>query len=130
MVEPNSISQKEFGKSANAVQGLRDYLPGFVHEILEFCYSFYDFIKLRAAIKQHQPDCIYERSNLYLPSGIWAKKIFKLPFILEINSPLYQERKENNGISLTSLAEWTEHYVWKNADHILPVTQVLSEIVS
>jgi glycosyltransferase involved in cell wall biosynthesis len=130
MVEPDSINKKEFGKSANAVQGVRDNLPGFIHEILEFCYTFYDFIKLRRAIIQHQPDCIYERYNLYLPSGIWAKKYYKLPFILEVNSPLYEERKKNNGISIDSLAQWTESYVWKNADHILPVTQVLAKIIA
>ena len=130
MVEPNSINQKEFGKSANAVQGLRDNLPGFIHELLEFFYTFYDVLKLRKAIRQHKPDCIYERYNLYLPSGIWAKKFFKLPFILEVNSPLYEERKKNNGISIKSLAQWTERYVWKNADHILPVTQVLANIIA
>ncbi len=130
MVEPDSINQKEFGKSANAVQGLRDNLPGFVHEILEFCYSFYDFLKLRKAIKKYKPDCIYERYNLYLPSGIWAKKYYKLPLVLEINSPLYEERKKNNGISIDSLAQWTESYVWKNADHLLPVTQVLADIIT
>jgi len=130
MVEPDSINQKEFGKSANAVQGLRDNLPGFVHEILEFCYTFYDFLKLRKAIKQYQPDCIYERYNLYLPSGIWAKKLYQLPLILEVNSPLYNERQKHNGISITSLALWTERYAWKNADHVLPVTQVLANIVA
>jgi len=130
MVEPNSINQKEFGKSANTVQGLRDNLPGFVHEILEFCYSFYDFLKLRKAIKQYKPDCIYERYNLYLPSGIWAKKLFKLPLILEINSPLYEERKKSNGISIDILAKWSELYVWKNADHLLPVSHVLANIIA
>lgn len=130
MVEPDSINQKEFGKSASGVQGLRDNLPGFVHEMLEFCYTFYDFIKLIRAIKKHQPDCIYERHNLYFPSGIWAKKIFKLPLISEVNSPLYEERQKNNGISLKAFARWTEYYVWKNADHILPVTQVLADIIA
>jgi len=129
MVEPNSINQKEFGKSAKGVQGLRDNLPGFIHELLEFVYSFYDFIKLYKAIKQHQPDCIYERYNLYLPSGIWAKKWFKLPLISEVNSPLYAERKKNNGIQIKALALWTERYVWKHADHVLPVTQVLANII-
>jgi len=130
MVEPNSINQKEFGESSNLVQSIRNFLPGFIHEIIEFFYTFYDFVKLRQAIKQYQPDCIYERYNLYLPSGIWAKKYFKLPLILEVNSPLYEERKNNNGISLDFLAKWSERYVWKNADHVLPVTQVLADIIA
>ena len=129
MVEPNSINQKEFGKSAKGVQGLRDNLPGFVHELLEFAYSFYDFIKLYKAIKKHQPDCIYERYNLYLPSGIWAKQWFNLPLLSEVNSPLYDEREKNDGIQIKALARWTERYAWEHADHVLPVTQVLANII-
>ncbi len=129
MVEPNSINQKEFGNSSHAVKGLRDNLPSFIHELLEFGYTFYDFIKVVKAILKHRPDCIYERYNLYLPSGIWAKKIFKLPLILEVNSPLYAEREKNHGISIKKLAQWTERYVWKQADHVLPVTQVLADII-
>jgi len=126
MVAPNVAQTADFGSDGGWVSKLRSKLPAFVAELLEFIYCFYDFFKLIKAIKKHKPDCIYERCNLYLPSGIWAKKIFKLPFILEVNSPLYIERSTYTGISINWLAKWSENYVWKQADLCLPVTKVLA----
>ncbi|MDO9047791.1 MAG: glycosyltransferase family 4 protein [Methylobacter sp.] len=127
MAEPKAIGQKSFGKSSNTVQTIRRILPGFLHEIIEFFYTFLDFIKISMLIVKHKPDCIYERYNLFFPSGIWAKKLFKLPLLLEVNSPLYEERKKNEGIKLNFLAEWSERFTWRNADYVLPVTFVLAE---
>lgn len=127
MAEPEAIGQKSFGKSSNTVQMLRKILPGFLHEMIEFSYTFFDFIKVSTLIVRHKPDCIYERYNLFFPSGIWAKKLFKLPLLLEVNSPLYEERKNNGGIKLKFLAEWSEGFAWRNADYVLPVTFVLAK---
>jgi len=126
MVAPNVAQTSDFGSDGGWVSKLRSKLPDFVSELLEFVYCFYDFFKLINAIIKHKPDCIYERCNLYLPSGIWAKKIFKLPFILEVNSPLYIERSTYTGISINWLAKWSEQYVWRQADLTLPVTKVLA----
>lgn len=126
MVAPNVAENSDFGSDGGWVSRLRQKLPKFISELLEFGYCFYDFIKLCQAIKKHQPDAIYERYNLYLPSGIWAKQLFKLPLILEVNSPLYQERLNYGGVAFTMLAKWSEYYAWRNADHLLPVTEVLA----
>jgi glycosyltransferase involved in cell wall biosynthesis len=126
MVAPEVAQSSDFGSDGGWVSKLRSKLPAFVAELLEFIYCFYDFFKLVKAIVKHKPDCIYERCNLYLPSGVWAKKLFKLPFILEVNSPLYIERSEYSGISIGWLAKWSECYVWKQADLTLPVTKVLA----
>jgi glycosyltransferase involved in cell wall biosynthesis len=129
IVEPGSISDKQFGKSSSFVRSIRDFLPGIIHEWLEFGYCFLDFIKLTVTILKTKPDCIYERYNLFFPSGIWAKKLFRLPLILEVNAPLLDEREKHDGISAKKLALWTEGYVWRSADHVLPVTHVLAEII-
>jgi len=126
MVAPEVAQSSDFGSDGGWVSKLRSKLPAFISEVLEFVYCFYDFFKLVKAINKHKPDCIYERCNLYLPSGIWAKKIFNLPFILEVNSPLFIERAKYSGISLKWLAQWSERYVWRKADLCLPVTQVLA----
>lgn len=126
MVAPEVAQSSDFGSDGGWVSKLRSKLPAFVAELLEFIYCFYDFFKLVKAIVKHKPDCIYERCNLYLPSGVWAKKLFKLPFILEVNSPLYIERSEYSGISIGWLAKWSERYVWRKADLTLPVTEVLA----
>jgi glycosyltransferase involved in cell wall biosynthesis len=129
IVAPKVAEQSEFGSDGGWVDWLKAKLPQWFYETLEFSYSFYAFLKLCVAILKHQPDVIYERCNLFLPAGIWAKKLFKLPLQLEVNSPLYLERKKYGGIALDRLAQWSEYYVWRNADRVLPVTQVLANYI-
>jgi len=129
IVAPKIAENSEFGSDGGWVDVLKARLPKAFYELLEFSYSFYAFLKLCRAIIKHKPDCIYERCNIFLPAGIWAKKLFKLPLQLEVNSPLYQERKKYGGISLDWLAKWSESYVWKNADRVLPVTQVMAKYI-
>jgi len=129
MSEPTSINSKDFGKSSGLVKNIRTLLPGFVHELMEFVYSFFDYFKLVRLIRKHKPDCIYERYNLFFPSGIWAKKRYKLPLLLEVNAPLYEERSQHDSIQLNKLANWSERYVWNNAEYVLPVTGVLARKV-
>ena len=129
VVEPAQLTKKDFGKSSGAVQSLRSFLPGFMHEIIEFGYCFFDLFKLILSIIKHKPDCIYERYNLFFISGILAKKLFKLPLVLEINAPLFFERQKNHGIQLRFLAKWSERLVWRQADYVLPVTHVLAQMV-
>lgn len=127
LVEPKVSENQSFGGSSSTVAMIRKVLPGFLHEFIEFAYSLWDFAKLATAIRRDKPNAIYERYNLFLPSGVWAKKLFHLPLVLEVNAPLYEERKRHNGIQLDWLARWTERYVWRHADYVLPVTQVLAD---
>ncbi|MET0081763.1 MAG: glycosyltransferase family 4 protein [Sedimenticola sp.] len=130
LVEPGTTESKDFGKSSGLVKSIRTHLPGFMHELIEFGYSFYDYFRLKSAIKRHKPDCIYERYNLFFISGIWAKKRFQLPLLLEVNAPLFEERNTHDSISLKSLADWSEQYAWRNADYVLPVTEVLARKIT
>ncbi|GAB3516646.1 glycosyltransferase family 4 protein [Photobacterium alginatilyticum] len=127
VVAPTISDATEFGDDGGWMSKLRHALPGFISELLEFGYSLYDFVQLLRAIKKHRPDVIYERYNLFLPSGIWAKQLFNLPLILEVNAPLYKERAAYGGVHLPMLAKWSELYTWRNADHLLPVTHVLAD---
>ncbi len=127
LVEPKLTSNKNFGADANIIQVIRDNTPGLIHEFIEFCYTGIDFFKLLFKVIRNKPDFIYERYNLFFPSGIWVKKLTRIPLILEVNSPLYEERKKHGSISLNTLALWSERYAWKNADYILPVTNVLAD---
>ncbi len=128
IVQPN-ISTVSFGGVSGFFSSLKSKLPRFLYEILELSYSFVDLVKLLYVIKKYKPDVIYERYNLFFPSGVWAKKISGIPLLLEVNAPLFEERSKHSGISLSRLARWTEQYVWKNSDHLYPVTQVLGNYV-
>lgn len=115
------------GGSPGWVGQLKALLPRQLYELAELAYSWVAYRRLSAAIRQHRPEGIYERYNLYLLAGIWAKKRFKLPLILEVNAPMAVERREYGGLSWPRLADWAELYVWKQADLLLPVTQVLAD---
>jgi len=126
VIGPPATDREDFGGEDNFVSVLKRYLPRFVYELLELGYSILDYRRVARAIRASRPDAIYERYNLYLPSGVWAHRRFGLPLLLEVNAPLYSERKKYNGISLDSLARWTERYAWCGADFVLPVTEVLA----
>ena len=129
IIGPSVVVNNEFGSEGGVISILKKVIPGAIYEILELAYSIIVYIKLKKAIKRHNPDYIYERYNLYMPAGIVAKRKFNLPILLEVNAPLYDERKKHNGISLARLAKWSEQFVWRNADHILCVTHVLADII-
>ncbi|MFT6051399.1 MAG: glycosyltransferase involved in cell wall biosynthesis [Halioglobus sp.] len=127
--EPASIEKTEFGEGSPFVDRIRAHLPGFIHELAEFLYCLPDYWKLRKLIKRHEPDCIYERYNLFFTSGVIASRLCKLPLLLEVNAPLFEERAKNDTISLSGLARWSQDYVWNNAHFVLPVTEVLAQMV-
>ena len=127
---PPSIENEDFGADAGAVALLKRWLPKWFYEIMELGYSLVAYRRLAKAIRAHQPDCIYERYNLFLPAGVWAARRYKLPLLLEVNAPILEERSRYDGLSLTRLARWSQAYAWRNADVVLPVTQVLGDIVA
>lgn len=123
---PSLHDDSEFGHEGGWVSRLKALLPKAVYEILEMGYSFVAYRRLANAIKTFKPDVIYERYNLFLFSGIWAKQRFGLPLLLEVNSPIAQERAKYDGMAFKGLARRAQEYVWKRADYCLPVTAVLA----
>jgi glycosyltransferase involved in cell wall biosynthesis len=98
-----------------------------VHEALELSYSLIAYLRLRRACLVHNPDILYERANLFLLAGVWIKRRFGLPYLLEVNAPLSLERNNHGGIYLNRLARWSEETAWRNADYVLPVSNVLAD---
>ena len=124
------LSSDEDNSGNIMIDTLKKMLPGSIYEILEFVYSFLAFFRLSRAVEEYNPDIIYERYNLFSPAGIWVKKKKSIPLFLEVNAPLFDERSKFSRISLKRLAKWSEIYVWKNADKIFTVTNVLAELIA
>lgn len=118
------------GGSAGWVGKLKAHLPRGLYELAEFSYSLVAYRRLARKLREFRPQGIYERYNVYFIAGVWAKKRFGLPLILEVNAPMALERRQYGGLSWPRLADWTERYVWRNADIILPVSQVLAEHIA
>jgi len=130
IIEPPMARRGTAAVSSSGSMSLRQQLPRWLHELLELLYNVPEWLRLRAAIARHRPDVIYERSNLYLLSGIITARASRIPIIEEVNSPLFIERSGHGGISLVSLARWSERWAWKHADAVVTVTRVLADIVA
>lgn len=130
LVAPTAMEKEEFGADAGMVAWMKRHLPRMLYELLEFTYALLAYLRLRRAVREHRPDCLYERYNLFLPAGVWLKRRYGMPMLLEVNAPLYQERARYDGISLKRLAQWTQNFTWRGADYVLPVTRVLGDMVA
>lgn len=119
----------DMGAEVGWVQRLRQSLPKAVYELLELGYSLLAYLRLARAAREFKPDVIYERYNLFLLAGLMLKWRTGLPLLLEVNAPLAQERGNFGGLALPRLARWAEAKVWRGADFVLPVTQVLARLI-
>ena len=126
---PRFMDKDDFGGEGGIASRLKALLPGWFYEILELCYSLVIVCKLAIAIVKFKPDFIYERYNLYQPVGVILAKLFRLPILLEVNAPLADERMKYSRLSLPKLAKIIEHFTWRHATKLLPVTQVLGDII-
>lgn len=130
VVGPEAVGSAAFGADAGLVAWMKRRIPKALYELIEFGYGVFAYLRLVRAIRAFRPDGIYERYNLFLTAGVWAGKRFGLPLLLEVNSPLYDERKRFDGIALDALARWSERTAWRGADAVLPVTEALAELVA
>lgn len=130
VVGPTSAEGNQAGKLESLLDRVRQVLPGAVFELLEFAYNIPAYLKLRRAYRSFKPDFLYERYNLYLRAGLWLKRRYKVPMILEVNSPLAQERIKQGGLAFRRLAQHFEESIWGEADAVLPVTNVLADIIA
>jgi glycosyltransferase involved in cell wall biosynthesis len=129
-VGPPSFMATGFGGSNPLVDRIKRLFPGTIYELLEIGYNAKAFLRLRAAVRAHRPDIIYERFSLFLFAGLWIHRLSDVPMLLEVNSPLYEERTKNDGLRLHRLGRWAQRLLWNHVDHILPVTRVLARTVT
>ena len=127
VVGPGFYAATGFGGESRTVARLRRLLPGVAGELAELAYNLPAYRRLRRACRSFRPDLIYERCNLYFLAGAWLARRTGLPYLLEVNSPLAEERSRHGRLRLGALARATEHYVWRRADGVLAVTEVLRQ---
>ena len=129
VVAPGGAESQEFGTSQGWVDAIRKRLPRALYELAELGYALLSYRRLAAQIRRHRPDVIYERYNLYLLAGAWARKRFGLPLLLEVNAPIAEERHAYGGLAFPGLARRVQAWTWRGADCVLPVTKVLAGYV-
>jgi glycosyltransferase involved in cell wall biosynthesis len=114
------------GGSPGWVGRAKKWLPRPFYELAEIAYSWAAYRRLARRIRISRPDAIYERYNLYLLAGVWARRRFGIPLVLEVNAPMAVERRKYGGLTWPRLADFLEHYVWRAADAVLPVSHMLA----
>lgn len=129
VVGPAAYEQASLGGESRLISRIRAMLPGAVGEIAELAYTLPATRRLDRAAAEFRPDVIYERYNLFYLSGAQVAKRRNLPFLVEVNAPLAEERARFGNLRLRRLAHWSEAQVWRAADRVLPVTAVLAEHV-
>ena len=130
VVGPPAYAKATLGRESSAVAFARRVLPGFVAELAELAYTIPGYLRLARAARDFAPELLYERANLFYLAGALLARRGGLPYLLEVNSPLAQERAAFGHLALRSLAAWSEHFVWRRADRVLPVTEVLADMVA
>jgi len=104
-----------------------------VHKLLPYTGAvnslrvFQRILKLNA---QRHFDLIHERYGLYSLGGVLAAQVLGVPYILEVNAPLIEE-KQLFTRPMTGAPRWIAHVVCRMnyacANHILAVSGILKE---
>ncbi len=129
VVGPGFYDKADFGGESRLVAVARRLLPGVLGELAEIAYGLHAYRRLRQACRNFKPDLIYERYNLYHLAGTWLARRTGLPFYLEVNSPLAEERSRFGGLHAKRVAHALERFVWRSATRVLTVTESLKGII-
>lgn len=130
LVGPASFQNTAFGGINPLVDRLKQAIPPALYELLEIAYNAKAFLRLHKAVRTYRPDFVYERYSLFLLAGIWVHRLLGVPILLEVNSPLLEERVKNEGLRLHWLGRWAQRLIWNSVDYLLPVTHVLARSVA
>lgn len=125
-----SLGRVQSGK-AHAPNGQQKHSEGrgtlgsLIYEGLSLGYNVYGLHNLQKAIKEYHPALIYERYCLNLTAGVLAARKHKIPFVLEVNSPLVDEMSKESGLIGRNVAQRCERLVLTQATRVVVVTDVL-----
>jgi len=118
---------QKIGNKNKIISFFKKYIPVEVYELAELAYSLVEFWRLRRDLLDLKPHVLYQRYNLFMLSGLLLKKVYGIPFFLEVNSPLLEERSQYNRLKLRRLARWTQEQAWRGADMTFPVSKALAK---
>ena len=130
LVGPSFYGQGGWGGESRAVGLARRLLPGWAAEGAELAYNLPAYRALSRAAAEFRPDVIYERANLFFLAGAMLARRMRLPYLLEVNAPLADERARHGNLRLSRLAAAAERHTWRAADRVLPVTEVLADRIA
>ena len=103
--------------------------PRWLYELMSLTYNLYGYRRLCQTIRTKQPDLLYERYSLNTFCGLWASRRFGIPFVLEVNAPLYHEESKLGRLAFRRLAHFSERWICSRSSWTLVVSQVMKDIL-
>src|SRR5208283_3281484 len=67
----------------------------FAYDFLQLMYNFMGIPMLAAKLSGRRIDLIYERYSLFNFTGVVAARLYRIPIVLEVNSPFALEQKRD-----------------------------------
>jgi len=106
-------------------------LPRGVYELAEVGYNVIGRRAVSRAIRQFQPDFVYDRYNSYSTAAVGAARGHGVPVLLEVNSPVVFERRAygTRPLLFPGLAKRCERWICSCADHVFAVSTPLKEFL-
>jgi glycosyltransferase involved in cell wall biosynthesis len=115
------------GGRRSPIEALWGGVPGFARELAEHVYNLAGRRAIALAISEFRPDLLYERYALSTTCGAAAAARARIPFVLEVNSPLVEEVSATRGLALRSLARRAERKVLRSAEVVAVVSGALRD---
>ena len=102
-------------------------IPAWAYELMAMAYNVPAFFALAWTALRFKPDFIYERYALSTWAGLAVAKLFRMPFILEVNAPLSLEMKQHERLVFERLAQRIEDWLCRNATKTIVVSTPMRE---
>lgn len=108
---------------------IKRLFKGPAYEMIELAYNIFGYQTISKAIKEFNPDFIYDRYITFNYSAVAAARRYNLPAFLEVNAPLAFERdtEPDETLYLKSAAHWIEKKVCCDAAKTIVVSTPLKE---
>lgn len=90
--DPERESPPGTPQGRSRLGGLVSRLPGVVFELFELAYNLLTLPRMQRAMRQLQPQLIYERYSLFLFATVWLARRRGIPLVLEINDSALVQR--------------------------------------
>ena len=110
----------EVRQNAHRIFGIN--IPPVLYELMALAYNVPAFFALAWMMLRFKPDFVYERYALSTFAGLLAAKLFRKPFILEVNAPLSLEMKQHDTLVFERLAQRIEDWLCRNATKTIVVS--------
>lgn len=127
LVGPAAVNEDNLGGESVSIDTLKKRIPQWLYELMELGYGLATTWRLWRAARRCRPDLLYERYNLHAPAGAFVRRLMRLPMILEVNAPLAEERARHDGLGMPRFARAVEGWIWRSADRVVAVTEVLAD---